>query len=279
MRELRFQLVKEDYQSWIRWNVARNDSKKMKLVSLALYVVFLVVFLGGNIRAAQGNIQAIIPSVLVSLVVGAGMLYVVSKKNQERMIWKNSGLLKMEKAGAFPHVIVTVEEKGLTMDVPELNAKKSYSYRELLSVMEIDRLFLVETSDKTCQFIAKSAFADRADMDEFIAFLNGKIEDAKEHPENYPVSGETEGAFAGSQGNGPISRKAEAAFSDEEDAPEIKPVDTSHMGKIGKMAHIMASADRMEDHESGAEDDAAGLSADENSEKQEETEKQEATEE
>lgn len=251
MRELRFQLVKEDYQSWIRWNVARHDSKKMKLVSLALYAVFLVVFLGGNIKAAAGNIQAMIPSILVALVVGAGMMYVVSKKNQERMIWKNSGLLKMEKTGSFPHVIVTIEEKGMTMDVPELNANRYYSYRDLKSIMEIDRLFLVETSDNTCQFIAKSAFADRVDMDEFVTFLQEKIDDAKEHPENYAASGPEGGARPAVQGNGPLSRKAGTAVSEEDDVPEIEPVDTSRMGKIGKMAHIMASADRVQEDDDG----------------------------
>ena len=36
MRELEYQLVKDDYKNWIHWNVLRNESKKMKLFTLVI---------------------------------------------------------------------------------------------------------------------------------------------------------------------------------------------------------------------------------------------------
>ena len=46
MKELNYLLVKEDYKNWIRWNVARHDSKKMKIVTAVFFVIFAFLFLG-----------------------------------------------------------------------------------------------------------------------------------------------------------------------------------------------------------------------------------------
>ncbi|MFR6332324.1 MAG: hypothetical protein ACLUOI_28385 [Eisenbergiella sp.] len=48
-----------------------------------------------------------------------------------------------------------------------------------------------EANDKTWQFVAKSAFGSREEMDEFMAFMEEKIADAKENPEKYEKIEET----------------------------------------------------------------------------------------
>ena len=92
MQELEYRLVKEDYKSW---NVRKHESKRLKLITIALYVVFLAVFLSGNLPAAQGDMVEIAKVIGLALIVGAAMLYLVSNSNQERMIWSRTGLKKM----------------------------------------------------------------------------------------------------------------------------------------------------------------------------------------
>ena len=68
-----------------------------------------------------------------------------------------------------------------------------------------------------------------------------KLADAKENPEEYPsVTKNPENAE--NQEGGALHQNA--ALEDdvvEADEPEITRVDTSHMGKIGKMAHFIGS--------------------------------------
>ena len=210
MRELEYQLVKDDYKNWIHWNVLRNESKKMKLFTLVIYVAFVVIYVGGSISSAKGNPAAVIPSLGMALIVGAAMFYTTSHHNQERLIWKKSGLKRLEKANNFP-----------------------------------------------------VAFGSREEMDEFMAFMEEKIADAKENPEKYEKIEETpeqpEEDSAEYSGNTPQAGGDGYASDSEEDAEEIEPVDTSNMGKIGKMAHIMAAmAANAEDEEEEEDAQAAG---------------------
>lgn len=242
MRELEYQLVKEDYKNWIHWNVLRNESKKMKIFSLVIYIGFVVIYIGGSLNSAKGNMAALIPAIGMALLVGAAMFYTTSHHNQERMIWKKSGLKRLERNNNFPVVRLTLNELGLVMEVPSENVTKEYRYNELFGILEIERLFLLEANDKTWQFVAKSAFGSREEMDEFKAFMEEKIADAKENPEKYEkkeaVQEETKPA--GSDG-ADAAYEGGKSYGSDEDAEKIEPVDTSNMGKIGKMAHIMAA--------------------------------------
>ena len=116
MKELKYRLIKEDYKNWIRWNVARHDSKKLKIASAIFFVIFAFLFLGRSFALA-GNFKANIGPVLVLTMVGAAMYYTISPQNQERVIWKRSGLGRLEKAGRFPDVKLTILEKGITIEV------------------------------------------------------------------------------------------------------------------------------------------------------------------
>ena len=258
MRKLEYQLTKEDYKNWIHWNVLRNDSKKMKILSVVIYIGFVAIFMGGNIASSKGNMAALIPSSILAVLVGVAMFYTTSHQNQERVIWKKSGLKRLERTNDFPIVHLTLGDQGITMEVPKQEMKQVYSYRDIHGILEIERLFLLEASDKTWQFVAKSAFESQEEMDEFKAFMEEKIEDAKENPEKYEIKEEKQEPAA-PMGNSLASKSAKPAESGESDAdePEIEPVDVSNMGKIGKMAHIMAALAEKEKAEEAAKEENA----------------------
>ena len=186
MQEFEYRLEKEDYKNWIHWNVLKHESKKMKMVSALLYVAFLALFLGKNVMQAKGNLVLLVPSIVIAVLVGIGMFYMISNQNQERMIWKRSGLKNLEKTGNFPVVHLTLDEKTLTMTVAAQEMTKTYSYSDIEQMVEIERMYLLETNEKTWQFIAKSAFSSEEEQKQFETFMNEKLADAKENPEEYP---------------------------------------------------------------------------------------------
>ncbi|MFQ8839605.1 MAG: YcxB family protein [Clostridium fessum] len=186
MQEFEYRLEKEDYKNWIHWNVLKHESKKMKMVSALLYVAFLALFLGKNVTQAKGNLVLLVPSIVIAVLVGIGMFYMISNQNQERMIWKRSGLKNLEKTGNFPVVHLTLDEKTLTMTVAAQEMTKTYSYSDIEQMVEIERMYLLETNEKTWQFIAKSAFSSEEEQKQFETFMNEKLADAKENPEEYP---------------------------------------------------------------------------------------------
>lgn len=237
MQELNYQLSKEDYFDWIHWNVGRQNLSKMKRITAIIYGVFLVIYLGGSIAAKKDPVSLLSTVVFVAIL-GGFMFYLVSAKHQERVIWKRSGLKKLEKTVGFPSVHLTVREECVTMEVPG-QVCKDYSYTELTGLEETERLFLLGASDKTWQFVAKSAFESPEKMDEFKTFVAEKIEDAKENPEKYTKKAEIETDEASERTN--TDEYVENRESVSYEAEVIEPVDTSSMGKIGKMAHIMAA--------------------------------------
>lgn len=244
MRDLKYHLQKEDYMDWIHWNVGRQNQRKVHIITLIIYLVFLVLYIGGNIVAKKPP-QVIITSVLMMGALGAFMFYTISAKHQAQVVWKRSGLRKLEKTDGFPTVHLTVREDGIKMEVTD-ELCKEYSYADIKEIREIDRLFLLAAaSDGTWQFVAKSAFENEEQIKEFKAFMEEKIEDAKENPEKYrKIEEEKEKEEA------PLQRSAEESISggDGEEV-EITPVDTSSMGKIGKMAHIMAAMEERQAQE------------------------------
>ena len=239
MQELNYQLVKEDYLDWIRWNVSRQNLKKVKIITAVVYVVFLVLYLGGSIASGKPP-ASLLGTLIIVLLLGVFMFYIVSAKHQERTIWKRSGLKRLEKTAGFPKVHLVIDEKCIAMDVPDQQVSKEYSYTDITQIEETERLFLLGTADKTWQFVAKAAFDSENEMREFKTFMDEKIEDAKENPEKYKkpvpaaeISSETvsdKGSEAGEE---------DTSWTPNEE--KIEPVDTSSMGKIGKMAHIMAA--------------------------------------
>lgn len=254
MQELNYQLAKEDYLDWIHWNVGRQNLKKMQKITLLVYIAFLAVYLGGNIAAKKEPIY-LISNLIIVLLLGGFMFYTVSAKNQERIIWKRSGLKKLEKRGGFPTIRLILGEEGVTMLAPD-DVKKEYSYADISEVEETSRLFLLGASDKTWQFVAKSAFENEEQMEMFRTFMNEKIEDAKEHPEKY-VKAEESGEEGSENRKAPLIDEAAVEPDDisGEEPVIIEPVDTSNMGKIGKMAHLMASmSSEKEDGQDAGED-------------------------
>lgn len=254
MQELEYQLSKEDYLDWIHWNVARQNLKKMKLITALIYGVFLVIYLGGSI-AAKKDPASLISTVLMVVVLGVFMFYIISAKHQENVIWKRSGLKKLEKTVGFPCVRLYVREDGVTMEVPD-QGSQNYSFTSINELEETERLFLLGVENKTWQFVAKSAFTDQSQMDKFKTYMLEKIADAKENPDKYkkeePSAVHSSGESSKKIGQSDVAMGEDEAEEAEE---EIEPVDTSNMGKIGKMAHIMAAmaAEQEEESESAAE--------------------------
>lgn len=150
----------------------------------------------------------------------------------------------MEKTGNFPVVHLTLDEKTLTMTVAAQEMTKTYSYSDIEQMVEIERMYLLETNEKTWQFIAKSAFSSEEEQKQFETFMNEKLADAKENPEEYPSV--TKFGNAENQEGGALHQNA--ALEDdvvEADEPEITRVDTSHMGKIGKWRILSEARRRM----------------------------------
>ena len=88
------------------------------------------------------------------------MLYFISPQNQEKMIWKKSGLKKMEKTG-FPTINLAVREDGFDLFGPDREAEHvHYQYTSLEDIVELERLLLLKTSDGSYQFVAKRVFTE-----------------------------------------------------------------------------------------------------------------------
>lgn len=241
MKELRYQLSKEDYMDWIHWNVAKQDMRKSRRLSIILYAAFFVFYMYTGISSGKG-ITAVLSSLVTVILLGFVMFYMISAKNRERMIWKRSGLKKLEKTNSFPKIILTPDETGFTMEVPG-QVKNEFSYADITQIEETPRLYLLGTTDNKWQFLAKSAFEGQEDMEQFKAFLDEKMADAKENPGKYrkeAESADTEETLSYTAG------PAGAECDEDADEVEITPVDTSNMGKIGKIAHMMAALDQAE---------------------------------
>ena len=157
------------------------------------------------------------------------------------MIWKRSGLKIWKKTGNFPVVHLTLDEKTLTMTVAAQEMTKTYSYSDIEQMVEIERMYLLETNEKTWQFIAKSAFSSEEEQKQFETFMNEKLADAKENPEEYPSVTKIRKMRRIRRAVPCIRTPRLRDDVVEADEPEITRVDTSHMGKIGKMAHFIGS--------------------------------------
>ena len=273
MREIVYRLEKDDYKNWIHWNVKKNYSEKARKKTIIVFAALVAAFVIGGAVVGK-NAASMIPTLILGISGGLYILRATSMEGQEKMIWKRSGLDKLEKSGNYPIVHLELKNKGLIMRVENQQMEKAYGYKEIVGIEEIERLFLMETSDKTWQFVAKSAFADGEEMAEFLAFMNEKIEAAKADPECYtqeameqedvllPETGEDADAVKSeplTAEGGANGTEAEEKAGEQEEEAVIEHVDTSNMGKIGKMAHIMAAmaAEASEETKEAAEESQA----------------------
>lgn len=247
MREIVYRLETEDYKNWIQWNVNRNYSEKTRKKTLLIFAVLVAVLMLVGIVVGK-SISSMIPTLILGVCGGFYMFHSTSAQAQEKILWKRTGLSKLEKTGNYPEVHLELKETGLVMRAENQGMVKQYGYQEIVSVEELERLFLLETTEKTWQFVAKSAFANEEEQNAFRSFIEAKIEAAKEDPESYSQEAmEREKKAAAGETEQPAEAVdlSDAASEQEaqmdEDAVEIQHVDTSKMGKIGKMAHIMAS--------------------------------------
>lgn len=285
MREIVYELVKEDYQDWVHWNVKKNYSEKARKKTVFVFVALTAAFVLSGIFFNK-SLTAIMPTLLIGIGGGMYILKSTSFEGQVKMVWKRSGLDKLEKSGDYPIIHLNMLDRGMKMVVEKQDMVKAWGYKDIVGFEETDRLFLIEAADKTWQFVAKSGFESREEMDEFLAFLTEKMEAAKAEPEKYSEEamaqeqnpeaslieadglledGEEKSSSAADEDGSP----AEIDFSD--DNVKIEHVDTSSMGKIGKMAHIMAAMAAASDEEE-AEEETVEVKAEETAEvKAEET--------
>ena len=249
-RELDYRLQEEDYRNWIHWSLTENPRKNRKIMAIVLFIALGIFLLSSGLRAANGDITKLLPNVVIMAIVGVVLVLGMSQKHQEKLIWKRSGLERLKMRDEFPSVHLTVGDTKLCVDAQGQGDERhtSFSYKEIFEVREIERLVLLRT-EKAWQFIAKSGFADDAEKDEFIRFISEKIADAKEHPENYPTEKELEQKAreeeAAKEAEERERRIAAGEITEEsaadEDAPQITRVDTSRMGSIGKLAHMVTA--------------------------------------
>lgn len=228
MKEYTYQLEKEDYREWIQWNIKKHDQKKTRYITAGVLLALLALTLGGNLSSGK-PLPAVLGSVVMFLGLGVLMFYFISPQNQERMIWKKSGLKKMEKTG-FPRVNLVLRDDGFDLYGPNRDETQiHYQYTSLSEIVELERLFLLKTADGGYQFVSKKAFADGGERQEFLDFLDEKIKDAKENPEKYKKE-------EPSSGGG----EADDRPAVWEEGYVVRNKNTASMGKIGQMAHILA---------------------------------------
>lgn len=279
MQEIVYKLVKEDYQDWIHWNVKKNYSEKARKRTIVVFIALVAAFVISGVFLNK-NLSSIIPTLVLGIGGGMYILRTTSMEGQEKMLWKRSGLDRLEKSANYPVIHLQLKNRGLVMRVENQEMVKDWGYKEIVGIVEIDRLFLLEAADKTWQFIAKSGFENREAMDAFFAFMNEKIEAAKEDPESYTTeamaqedasaAADTEALAENADAAGieaeadaePGTAEGAAKYAAEdsemaataEDDVVIEHVDTSSMGKIGKMAHIMAAMAAADAEEEEAEE-------------------------
>lgn len=256
MQKIRYRLETADYKNWIQWNVERNYSEKTRKKTILIFGGLVAVLMLLGIIVGR-NISSMIPTLILGVFGGFYIVHSTSKEAQEKMLWKRTGLSKLEKSGNYPEVQLELLEAGLVMRAENQGMVKQYGYQEIVSVEELERLFLLETTEKTWQFVAKSAFASEEEQNMFRSFIEAKMKAAKEDPEHYSkeamereeqqASGESEALKSLEQTEATEEKpekdknaeKTEEALNEE--VVQLRHVDTSNMGKIGKMAHFMAA--------------------------------------
>lgn len=184
MKDINYSLQEEDYRSYIRWSLREHPQKGKKIAAAVLFALLALILLSQTVKANGADVRRILQSSAVVLVIGVILVLGMSPKRQEQIIWRRSGLNRLKLKG-FPQVHMICDDKYVRMIVPSEEMDNRFSYKDIESVSEIERLVLLKTRG-AWNFVAKTAFADEAEKDDFMSFVREKIEDAAAHPENYP---------------------------------------------------------------------------------------------
>lgn len=272
VKELNYMLQEEDFRNWFHWNVVHNSSKTRKYVGYVLSAGVAAILLIQGYMSAGLNFQKLLPTILLAAGVIFVMGYTSSDRAVERALWKRSGLQRMKNFNAFPHVHFVADEKRITITTEAQQAinqdatHQVISYSQLSGVEMIDRLILIK-QPKQIQFVARSAFESQEEEAEFIRFIEERIADAKEHPEEYtPEEIEEEEAQKAEREENAAAIAANPAADDGDRSvaeEDIHRVDTSNMGTLGKIAHMVAAdADMDTDSDSDAAEECTDNSED-----------------
>ncbi|MGO4970697.1 hypothetical protein ACTQ56_01665 [[Clostridium] aminophilum] len=263
VKELNYMLQEEDFRNWFHWNVVHNSSKTRKYVGYVLSAGVAAILLIQGYMSAGLNFQKLLPTILLAVGVIFVMGYTSSDRAVERALWKRSGLQRMKNFNAFPHVHFVADEKRITITTEAQQAinqdatHQVISYSQLSGVEMIDRLILIK-QPKQIQFVARSAFESQEEEAEFIRFIEERIADAKEHPEEYTPEGieEEEAQKAEREENAAAIAANPAADDGDRSVAEedIHRVDTSNMGMLGKIAHMVAADADMDTDSEAAEE-------------------------
>lgn len=254
VKELNYVLQEEDFRNWFHWNVVHNTSKTRKYVGYVLSTGVAAILLIQGYMSAGLNFQKLLPTILLAIGVVFVMGYTSSDRAVERALWKRSGLQRMKNFNAFPRVHFVADEKRISITTEAQQAinqdatHQVISYSQLSGVEMIDRLILIK-QPKQIQFVARSAFESQEEEAEFIRFIEERIADAKEHPEEYvpePTAEEIEEEEtkkaereenAAAIAANPAADDGDCSVAEE----DIHRVDTSNMGTLGKIAHMVAA--------------------------------------
>ena len=263
VKELNYMLQEEDFRNWFHWNVVHNSSKTRKYVGYVLSAGVAAILLIQGYMSAGLNFQKLLPTILLAVGVIFVMGYTSSDRAVERALWKRSGLQRMKNFNAFPHVHFVADEKRITITTEAQQAinqdatHQVISYSQLSGVEMIDRLILIK-QPKQIQFVARSAFESQEEEAEFIRFIEERIADAKEHPEEYtPEEIEEEEAQKAEREENAAAIAANPAADDGDRSvaeEDIHRVDTSNMGTLGKIAHMVAADADMDTDSDAAEE-------------------------
>lgn len=187
--DIRFTVLKEDYKDWIHYNVeqsSRGKNKNFRIGAVVCYLTIALACSGYNILHG-GDIRQASLSFLVGLGICGYILYTTSPKGIEAATYKKHGLHKLEKTKNYQELEVYADDEKCVMTITSTGQQRTFSYQEFLDVIEIDRIYMITTSENRVQFICKSAFQTAEEGEEFIAFIKEKIADAKENPDKYPI--------------------------------------------------------------------------------------------
>jgi hypothetical protein len=265
MREYHFELVPDDYRSWLHFQMQRGGQQKKKIIAFVLYAVLLAIMIWQRLNPKNGAVtdpKNTLVSLGLAVAVGLVLFFGMSEKHQEKLIFRKSGIERASKEGTLPKITLRIDDECIRASQEGQPQEQLISYRDIQSFEEFERIVLL-CSGKTYQVIPKSAFPDEDSLTDFREFIEAKIADVKENPDRYKTLAELKeeereaqaaekAASAGADG-AEKADDASAPAADEDgeigvDEAAITRVNTSGMGKLGKIAHMVAADAGDEDH-------------------------------
>lgn len=259
MQQLHFQYAPDDYRSWIRFQMRRGGQQKKKMFAFILYAILLVILIYQRLNPKEGVTQTpqdLLVTLGIALVIGLVLFFGMSEKHQEKLIFRRSGVEKAAREGKLPKITMTVRDDCIRAEQAGMEGAQLISYRDIKEIIDFENLFILNAG-KQCELLPKSAFADDEEREAFRTFIQAKIDDVKANPDKYPTVTElrnaenrANAAAKAAEEGIPVTAEgipvAEDDGSIDVDESAVTRVDTSHMGRLGKIAHMVA-ADAGED--------------------------------